>query len=287
MKASPTLAEVRRKPHWSYSSINTFLNICSLQWAFRYVYKEEPLFVPSVLVLGRAFHAVCTLVCVQRLKGESPQIENALDCFSDLVAQECRTSEPELRFAEGESGDTMSELGRRMLSAFIPELEDRDSIAAVAQAFSVPLVDADGNELSKPLVGEFDLVIELDGHPVVVDWKTSARRWPESKVRLDLQPTCYLYAHGRSADTEDAATFRFDIVTKTKTAVVERYCTTRDANHFQRLVETVRVMDEMARAEHFLPNDQSWACRGCPYALACESWHRERSRSHHSFKLVA
>ena len=40
----PDLAQLRKKPHWSFSSLNTFLNICSQQWAYRYVYDAEPEF---------------------------------------------------------------------------------------------------------------------------------------------------------------------------------------------------------------------------------------------------
>jgi len=30
----------------------------------------------------------------------------------------------------------------------------------------------------------------------------------------------------------------------------------------------------MIRAEHFLPNEQSFYCGGCPFQGACRAWHR-------------
>ena len=33
--------------------------------------------------------------------------------------------------------------------------------------------------------------------------------------------------------------------------------------------ETVRVIEQMVRAEQFLPNDQGFACGDCPYGLHC------------------
>ena len=34
-----TLLELREEPHWSYSALNTYLNMCSLKFAFQYVYS--------------------------------------------------------------------------------------------------------------------------------------------------------------------------------------------------------------------------------------------------------
>ena len=35
--------ELRTKPHWSYSAINTYLNVCQLQYFFRYIVQIENL----------------------------------------------------------------------------------------------------------------------------------------------------------------------------------------------------------------------------------------------------
>ena len=32
-----TIDELRQEPHWSYSAFNTYLNICQLQYFYRYV----------------------------------------------------------------------------------------------------------------------------------------------------------------------------------------------------------------------------------------------------------
>jgi len=36
-----TLKELRKNPHWSFSALNTLVNMCALKWAFRYLYKKE------------------------------------------------------------------------------------------------------------------------------------------------------------------------------------------------------------------------------------------------------
>ena len=56
------------------------------------------------------------------------------------------------------------------------------------------LKGCDGAEQDKPLIGEVDAIVETDLGPVLVDWKTSSRRWPAAKAQLELQPTVYLHA---------------------------------------------------------------------------------------------
>ena len=286
MKKEITLGQPRQQPHWSYSSINTFLSICSLQWAFRYVYGHDPCHTPAALVLGGAFHQALTFAFRKRMDTESTDVSTVTGLFSELLIQSCQVSDPEVKYPEGEDIDSLRVLGVRMLDAFIAGTDPDEKILGVAVPFSVPLVDQAGNELSKPLIGEYDLIAEADHGVTVVDWKTSARRWAEQKVHQELQPTAYLYAWGQRGNNQPAR-FRYDIVTKAKTPVVQQLETIRHQEHFTRFVEKVKQVERVCRAEAFIPNDQSWACGDCPYGLSCQSWHRERSRSLYHFKLAA
>ena len=36
-----SIDELRTEAHWSYSALNTYLNICQLQYFFRYVEQAE------------------------------------------------------------------------------------------------------------------------------------------------------------------------------------------------------------------------------------------------------
>jgi len=280
-----SLQQLRRQSHWSYSSINCILNVCSLQWAFRRVYRQEPAFTPVALVFGSVFHQVCEFVARMRMNNRSGRKSEIVDLFSDLLSRECRTTEPAVRFDEGQDVNVLNETGRGMIEVFLDSTDRDERVVDVSRVFCVDLVDADGRVLDKPLIGEFDCVVERDGQTIVVDWKTAARKWPKDKARTDLQPTVYLYAHTRAGGRSDT-TFRFDTVTKTSKPVVEQHMTTRTEDEFFRFIEIVKVIDKMVRGELFLPNDQGWCCKGCQYALACESWHRERNRLY-SFKLAA
>ena len=92
-------------------------------------------------------------------------------------------------------------------------------IVGVEQPFDVPLIDLDtGEVLDRALVGTLDLV-ERDaaGRLVVVDLKTSARRYTDLQVEASLQLSVYSYATAMNglADQEDLR-LRFDVLTKTK-----------------------------------------------------------------------
>jgi putative RecB family exonuclease len=288
MSASPpTLSELRRKPHWSYSSINGFLNICSLQWAFKYVYQQPAQFTPANLVLGKVFHQAATFVASCRKDGKAYKQEAVLDLYQGLLTQAVKLAEPKVKF--NPDNGTFNQLvaqGQLMLTAWMSSLDPAEKVLEVSQAFAVPMEDAEGEELERSLIGEFDCVVEVNDSPIIADWKTAARRWPDSKVRIDLQPTCYLYAWRKMGNKREAR-FRFDVVTKTKVPAVEHYLTVRDEDRFRRLGEMVRVIERMVRQEHFLPAECSFACADCPWSGACTSWHRERNRSHYHLALAA
>jgi putative RecB family exonuclease len=280
-----SLAELRQKPHWSFSALNTFLNTCSLQWAFRYVWKLPPVSTPAALVFGGVFHSACTFAFRARLAGRDLPVTPALDLFGDLFAQECRTAELPVQFREEETPDTLVRQGQGMLQALLTDPVCRaDQILAVGEVFRVPLPQAGGAE-PKPLIGEYDLVVQAAGGCIIVDWKTAARRWPEGKAESDLQPTCYLYA--RSFTDDLPARFRFDVVTKTAKPTVTHLETLRSEDRFLRLEALLQVVSAMVRAEHFLPAEQSWSCSDCQYAEACAAWHRSRARVSATFSRAA
>ena len=106
--------------------------------------------------------------------------------------------------------DSMLFQGANMLEAVCQNWTDDFSVKSVAESFSVTVPG-----LSKPLIGEFDCIVE-DGKDIcIVDWKTSASRWPSGKADNDLQATVFTYAYKAKYDIKPL--FRFDVVTKAKT----------------------------------------------------------------------
>jgi len=269
-----SLEQMRRRPHWSYSRINGLVSHCSLQWAFRYVYNVEPEFTSSALVFGTAWHRTLELVYSRRMEGRETGRENAAAFFSDQFGLEVTEARPRVRFTQNEDFDTLAEKGREMVGVMLSDIDENEKVSGVSVPFSVPIIDADGTPLDTPLVGEFDCVLEKNDQPIIVDWKTAAKKWTDQKVKSDLQSTCYLYAwHHMHPDTNPG--FRFDVVTKTKNPAYITYSAERDGDDFMRLGETVRVLERMIQAEAFFPDEQGMDCGNCPYTQECRRWHRE------------
>ena len=68
------------RPHWSFSSLNQILNICSLQYFYQRVERLKPAFTPLPLSFGSAMHR--TLEYINRCRME----EGSLELGSVLLA---------------------------------------------------------------------------------------------------------------------------------------------------------------------------------------------------------
>ncbi len=79
-----TLHDYRDREHWSFSALNQFLNICSLQFAFDRVYRLERAFTPLPLSFGSAFHRALEWLHLMRKDGAEIKETEARDIFRDL-----------------------------------------------------------------------------------------------------------------------------------------------------------------------------------------------------------
>ncbi|NCD32294.1 MAG: hypothetical protein EOL87_02630 [Spartobacteria bacterium] len=66
---------------------------------------------------------------------------------------------------------------------------------AINHTFSVPLRTQSGLQLAKPFIGEIDAVYQRDGKPLLIDWKTSARRWSPCQAQKNMQAKAMLYGY--------------------------------------------------------------------------------------------
>jgi putative RecB family exonuclease len=272
------LAEYRKRPHHSFSALNQFVNNCSLQYAFRYVYKIEPEHTPVTLAFGKAFHAAVEWIARQRQSGDKADSSEVQDLFSDCWNLEC-LSDDKIALGSKDEWDSLNETGRKAVECLNDNWSNDEKVLHVSHAFCVPIVDADGNTVSeKPLIGEWDCVVRDRLNEVcIVDWKTSARKWPTDKAHKDLQATCFTYAHQSQYGKNPL--FRFDVVTKAKTPTYEQHSTIRTKDDFHRLARMVSVVEKAVEAEIFLPNETGFFCDGCQYKGACREWHRAKAKT--------
>ena len=266
------LNDCRSRPHWSYSSLNQLLSVCSLAWKFSHIDKLPRPFTPVSLVMGSAYHRVMEFIALHRLEGRLPMSDETRDLFHTLWEREQKEGPPMEQTED--PPEKLAEQGAGLVAAYLQQIDPRERVVDINQAFAVPVGSSE-----RPLIGEIDCVVEAaDGQTVLVDWKTSGRRWPKEQADKSLQPTAYLYAYGQlKPGCTDK--FRFDVAVKNKTPVIELNNTTRTPDDFLRLERLVEKADEIVQHELFYPCDLSFACAGCQYAEPCRAWHRQAART--------
>ena len=145
-----TIDELRQEPHWSYSALNTYLNICQAQFMYRYVEQAEVERTSACLPFGKAFHSALTAQAWECMMGGSLTRDEIVDRFEEAFKIEADAT-PNLIYKEGENFDTVIDLAVKMLDAALANWSDYYTIKGVAQAFRI---DVPG--LDKPLIGEYD-----------------------------------------------------------------------------------------------------------------------------------
>ncbi|MCQ2380079.1 MAG: PD-(D/E)XK nuclease family protein [Victivallaceae bacterium] len=212
----------------------------------------------SCLPFGRLIHAALS---EKARSGASFTAEAARRWFGEYLEAEICTTE-NLVWKDGESLESLTALGEKMLDAALDCWDYEYEVKSVAEAFSVEVPG-----LSRPVIGEFDLVTENESEPCIVDWKTAASKWPMGKVDYDLQATVFSYAYRKIHGT--VPVFRFDVITKAKTPTVNSYFTVRTQDELDRFEHLARQLDKAISDGHFYPNADIQRCSGCPYREAC------------------
>ena len=261
------LSDLRKAPHWSYSAINCYLNICSLQYYFRYIEKAQAEQTSVVLPFGRAFHAAASEQALKAGNGECLTKPELVDVFASCFKVECDETE-NLKFKNGDTIDSLITKAADMLDELLACWFDFNNLIGVAVPFKIAI---DG--LSKPLIGEYDMLIKEQSYPVIVDWKTAACSWSPQKADRDLQATCFCYAYNKM--NGDNPYFRFDVITKTKKPKFDQLYTERDVDSFNRFEAIALAVEQAVNAGIFLPAETSYFCNDCAYASRCKSWHRQ------------
>ena len=274
-ESKPTLAQLKEQPHYSYTALNTYINTCQLLYYYRYVEKAEAERTPVALPFGSAFHCVLSEQAQAAKTGKLLTAEQMTEAFATYFQANCKDA-ANIVFKRDENIEDQIATAKRMFEVMNKEWIDYWNIQSVAEPFKVEMPG-----LSKPLIGELDMVISEQtpfddengkGSDTIVDFKTAARMWSDDKPAKDLQATVFSYAfektHGRRPTS-----FRFDVVTKAKTPTVRRFHTSRDDDSYRRMEKLFLMADKGIQAGVFLPNESSFACSDCPYADRCSGWH--------------
>lgn len=263
------LSELRQRSHLSASQINQLLNICSLQWYFERVEKLKKPFVSHSLSFGTCVHCTLSKCFGQMRLEESLGIGFYQEMFSELWKKE--NEKQTIRFPAREDIESLAEKGRNTIKCFLENIDPEEKILSVSQAFCVPVRSPDGAVIKAPLIGEYDLVVEREGKPVIVDWKTAARKWSAGQADKSFQATVYSYAWNQMH--KERPEIRFDVVTKTKEPSFEQHSTSRDESAEQRMALLISKAQQIIEHELFYPSETGFYCSDCPYAEPCKAWH--------------
>ena len=254
---------LKEKPHWSYSAFNTYLT-CPMKYYLRYIANAEVERTSASIPFGRAFH---TILSLRAKKGTDYTVEDAKKDFAVCFRGETEVCE-NLHYKKDENYWYWNQRGCDMLDVALADWPDDYSVKSVAEAFSIEVPG-----LSRPLIGEFDLVVTDGGDEAVVDWKTSTSKWPAGKVDRDLQATAFCYAynqvHGR------IPLFRFDVFTKAKTPALHQFYTMRTQDNLDRFAYLANRIEAAVNTGIFLPVESCMNCAECPYSDRCKTEYRK------------
>lgn len=256
----------------SYSSVHTFTDVCPLQYRFRYVERRPRESVAAAVVFGSAMNAALVAIDEDLVKGRPPELGRAAEILRARLEEAYSEGEVPVVSTRGETLEGLYEKGRGLLGCYLEGLSAEEAPVELPRRFTVPLLEAGGKALPRPLLGELDRWVRTsDGRLGIGDWKTASSRWTADRLRKDDQATAYLWAGewilGRRPDF-----FRYEVLLKTSRPAVERHEVERTERDRRRFLKKVVEVDKALKSGVFVPNDQSFACTTCPFRRACETW---------------
>lgn len=251
----------------SVSQLKTYLR-CPRQYELRYVLGEPQERVAAALVLGTAVHAALASYYTALRDGGAPPLEAVLDVYGGAWVAAQPPDVPVLT-DDDEPLAVLEQLGRRMLQVFHAQAIRLTGLRPVMieAPFAIELHHPESHEvLDERLVGVIDLVADVDGRRLIVEHKTSARRYSRDQLEHDLQPTAYLLAARRLDLGADGLAYQ--IITKAATPAIQHAEVARTTDQERELLVTVVGVLRAIEAGAFYPV-RGWQCRSCAHRDAC------------------
>ena len=257
MKTPQKMEDLRKTPHWSYSALSCYLQ-CPMKYYFRYEANAPVEHTGSCIPFGKAFHSALT---ARAIHGRNFRLSEAREAFAEHFRLESKAV-PELRYKAGETFDSCIAKGFDMLQVALDCWQDDFVVKGAAVPFTATIPG-----VSKPLIGEYDLVVTDGGSDAVVDWKTASSKWASTRADLDLQATAYTYAYNQQSGENPV--FRFDVYTKAKTPTLTSHYTMRTAEDWKKFEFLAVQVDRCVEQKCFYPNISCMNCTECPYQKQC------------------
>ncbi|MBI2942766.1 MAG: PD-(D/E)XK nuclease family protein [Candidatus Wallbacteria bacterium] len=254
--------------HLSHSRIQAYLN-CGLKFRFHYIDHLRPAFVPAALAYGIAFHEAVEEALAGVMVGAMPPVSDLVGVVARSLDQQER--DVPIQYADEGGKDALLELASRMLTAWTAWPRPAGRILAVEHSFEFVLAPG-----LPPVVGRIDLVTEEADAVVLTDIKTAKSRWSSREIdEHSSQLVLYREAVKQmAAEMGKPVRLAYEVITKTKTPVVERYVIERAPDELDRQRAVAQLVRRAVDAGIFIPQP-GWACATCPWAGPCREWGRK------------
>src|SRR5262252_4675577 len=206
---------------YSYSRISQYLT-CPRRYRHRYLdgWKEKD--TRAAMLFGRAFELA---LAAYFLRLDASEV-----LYREWAAYQ--NTEPKLKYSNGDSWDRMLEQGLLLFDRFAQD--DRVRVPQPRHNLQI--------KFTRPISGHNDFVAyvdaigKLDQKPCLLEWKTTASRYPESPeglLSLDPQLVCYSWITGIS----DVAQIVFVRKRLVEVQYLKTTITEEQRQEFGRLVE--------------------------------------------------
>ena len=270
--ANELAVSITGRPYISWSQISC-MRRCPQQYAFRYVQKAPPDFLPEALKFGRAIHAAVETHFRGQMEGIHLSTVELLQAYrlDWTIAEDWddpKDAQMPVRFNKGQDAATLADLAGRMLDAFVssPLARPSGQILAIEET----ICGAVDDELPDVLA-RVDMVHADREGLYVVDYKTSRSRWNPAKAR-EAAEQLILYRGllaGMARSLDKPVRLGFGVLTKAKHPVAEYLAVPDEPGHAERLIATIRQVWSAVVAGNFYPNPSPMNCSTCPYRSRC------------------
>jgi len=265
------LHDLRQQPHLSASSIGDYLD-CGMLYKFGRIDRLPMEFVSDALEFGTVIHAVLAEYYQAKMTGDRMLLKDTHDLFKDIWNQTAYGRD-DIQYSSGKSFETYLTEGVDLLTAWYHKLpDDTFKVTGIEEAFSFEL-----QSLPVPVIGAIDLLEEDEsGTIIIADFKTSGRAYSLDEVDNNMQMTVYQLAMKSNGFGGREILLKLDCLIKTKKPRFEQYYTARSYVDELRLIRKIEKVWEGISSGVFVPNDQSWRHKTCPYRKACDAWFLRR-----------
>jgi len=237
---------------YSFTQISQYLQ-CPRKYRYRYLDGWREKEDRASMIFGRCFESA--------LAAYFREEDSTATFFKEWQEHQ----DAALQYARNDSWDRLYHQGIRLLERFAQD--DRVRISCPKKSLQVKCTRS--LRCGSEFVSYLDAIGELDGTNCILDWKTTASRYPEQPeglLSLDPQLICYSWMTG-------IADVSLVVFVRKSTPEIQYLKTSIDEEQRKEFGQLVETAVEQIEAGHFLPHSgirfPQNGCVGCSHLGLC------------------